>query len=66
MREELHGTVSACFEEGEETNCGLPAMMTALDGMKIDECFALHVYSGLEAGKNLFDIGAKNGGSGAV
>ena len=63
MREELHGTVSACFEEGEETNCGLPAMMTALDGMKIDECFALHVYSGLEAGKICLTSGPRTAGA---
>lgn len=63
MREELHGTVSACFEEGEETNCGLPAMMTALDGMKIDECFALHVYSGLEAGKICLTSGPRMAGA---
>ena len=63
MREELHGTVSACFEEGEETNCGLPAMMTALDGMKIDECFALHVYSGLAAGKISLASGPRMAGA---
>ena len=51
MREELSGTVYCCFEEGEETNCGIDAMMAALEKYPIDQCFALHVYAGLEAGK---------------
>ena len=63
VREHLCGTVYACFEEGEETNCGLPAMMSALDGLPIDECFALHVYSGLEAGKISLSPGPRMAGT---
>ena len=63
VREHLCGTVYACFEEGEETNCGLPAMMAALDGLTIDECFALHVYSGLEAGKISLSPGPRMAGA---
>ena len=51
LREELPGTVYCCFEEGEETNCGIDAMIQALDKYPVDECFALHVYNGLDAGK---------------
>lgn len=51
MKEELPGTVYCCFEEGEETNCGIEAMIKALEKYPVDSCFALHVYSGLEAGK---------------
>lgn len=51
MQEDIEGTVYCCFEEGEETNCGIATMMEALKEYKIDECFALHVYSGLDAGK---------------
>ena len=50
MREELEGTVYCCFEEGEETNCGIDTMMEALEAYQVDECFALHVYTGLDAG----------------
>lgn len=51
MKEEIEGTVYCCFEEGEETNCGIETMLEMLEEYPIDECFALHVYSGLEAGK---------------
>ena len=51
MQEDIEGTVYCCFEEGEETNSGIAAMMEALKEYHIDECFALHVYSGLDVGK---------------
>ncbi|MGN1140849.1 MAG: amidohydrolase [Oliverpabstia sp.] len=51
IQKDLEGTVYCCFEEGEETNCGIETMMQALDEYQIDECFALHVYNGLDAGK---------------
>ncbi len=51
LEDELCGTVYCCFEEGEETNCGVDAMLAALDEYPIDSCFALHVYAALEAGK---------------
>ena len=51
IQEDIEGTVYCCFEEGEETNCGIATMMETLKEYKIDECFALHVYSGLDAGK---------------
>lgn len=51
LREHLNGTVYCCFEEGEETNCGIDTMMEALKAYPVDECFALHVYNALDAGK---------------
>lgn len=51
VKEEVPGTVYCCFEEGEETNCGIDAMIHALKKYSIEECFALHVYNELEAGK---------------
>ncbi len=51
VREEIEGKVYCCFEEGEETNCGIETIMKALEETQIDECFALHVYAGLDAGK---------------
>lgn len=51
LRSELAGTVYCCFEEGEETNCGVFKMLDALKEYDIEKCFALHVYNGLEAGK---------------
>lgn len=40
MREELEGTVYCCFEEGEETNCGIDTMKEALEAYQVDDCFA--------------------------
>ncbi len=51
LREELQGTVYCCFEEGEEETSGVDSMMRALEKHPIDECFALHVYAGLDAGR---------------
>lgn len=51
IQKEVKGTVYCCFEEGEETNCGIDTMLSALAEYPVDECFALHVYSGLSAGK---------------
>lgn len=50
MRNELAGTVYCCFEEGEETNCGIETMLQALEKYPIDECFALHSYFNLDSG----------------
>lgn len=50
-KNDLKGDVYCCFEEGEEYNCGIDAMMKALEKYHVDECFALHVYNQLDAGK---------------
>lgn len=51
LQDDIEGTVYCCFEEGEETNCGIGTMMEALKEYPVDACFALHVYNGLDAGK---------------
>ena len=63
MKEEIQGTIYCCFEEGEETNIGIDKMMRALEKYAIDECFALHVYSGLEAGKLNIQAGPRMAGT---
>ena len=50
-RENLKGTVLCCFEEGEEYNTGVYKMLGALSEYPAEECFSLHVYAGLDAGK---------------
>ena len=45
------GKVYCCFEEGEEATTGVYTMLDALSEYRIDECFALHVYSELDSGK---------------
>lgn len=51
LQDEIEGTIYCCFEEGEETNCGIETMLEALKEYPVSECFALHVYNGLDAGK---------------
>lgn len=51
IRGSLSGKIYCCFEEGEETNCGIDTMINALSDYPVEECFALHVYSGLDSGK---------------
>ncbi|MCQ8213684.1 amidohydrolase [Cetobacterium somerae] len=63
MQEDLKGTVYCCFEEGEETNCGVDAMLEALKEYPIDSCFALHVYSALESGKINIEPGPRMAGT---
>lgn len=66
IKEELEGTVYCCFEEAEEDITGVAAMMEALKDYPIDECFALHVYSGLEAGKIDISAGARMAGTAGI
>ena len=66
MKEELEGTVYCCFEEAEEDITGVEAMMEALKDYPIDECFALHVYSGLEAGKIDISTGPRMAGTAGI
>ena len=56
LREQLCGTVYCCFEEGEETNCGIDAMMEALKAYPVEECFALHVYNNPEGFTGFFEV----------
>jgi len=65
-REKLTGAVYACFESGEETGCGVRDMIKALKQFRIDTCWALHVYSGLESGRICVDPGARMAGTSVV
>jgi amidohydrolase len=58
-REEVPGTLVFCFQPGEEGYAGNKLMIEdgALENPHVDRCFALHVFSGLEAGK----IGVRDG-----
>lgn len=63
IQQDIEGTLYFCFEEGEETNCGVHAMLEALDDYPIEECFALHVYNELQAGKINLVSGARMAGN---
>lgn len=58
-REEVPGTLVFCFQPGEEGYAGNKQMIEdgALENPHVDRTFALHLYSGLEAGK----VGVRDG-----
>lgn len=58
-REEVAGTIVFCFQPGEEGFAGNKLMIDdgALENPHVDRTFALHLYTGLDAGK----IGVRDG-----
>ncbi len=58
-RADIAGTIVFCFQPGEEGSAGNRLMIEdgALEDPHVDRVFALHLYSGLDAGK----IGVRNG-----
>ncbi|HYL26976.1 MAG TPA: M20 family metallopeptidase, partial [Candidatus Nitrosotalea sp.] len=58
-RDEVPGTLVFCFQPGEEGHSGNKLMIDdgALEDPHVERTFALHLYSGLEAGK----IGVRDG-----
>jgi amidohydrolase len=58
-RAEIAGTIVFCFQPGEEGSAGNRLMIEdgALENPHVDRVFALHLYSGLDAGK----IGVRDG-----
>src|SRR5579884_3579066 len=52
-RDEVSGTLVFCFQPGEEGYAGNKLMIEegALENPHVDRCFALHVFSGLDAEK---------------
>jgi len=58
-RSEVSGSIVFCFQPGEEGHSGNKLMIDdgALENPHVDRTFALHLYSGLEAGK----IGVRDG-----
>jgi amidohydrolase len=58
-RDEVPGTIVFCFQPAEEGPAGNQMMIEegALENPHVDRTFALHLYSGLEAGK----IGVRDG-----
>lgn len=63
LKDQLSGTVLFCFEEGEEPNSGVQALLKALEKYHVDYCWAIHVYAELEEGKMCVDPGARMAGA---
>lgn len=63
LKEKLNGTVLFCFEEGEEPNSGVAALLAALEKYNVDTCWAIHVYAAPEEGKMCVDPGPRMAGA---
>lgn len=63
MKDQLKGTILFCFEEGEEPNSGVAALLAALEKYHVDNCWAIHVYAELEEGKMSVDPGPRMAGA---
>lgn len=65
-KDDVSGVIYFCFEEGEENGRGVPYMIEALSHRKVDTCWAIHVYAGLESGKICVDAGPRMAGAAGV
>ena len=66
MKDQLSGTVLFCFEEGEEPNSGIIALLAALEKYNVDYCWGIHVYAELEENKISVDAGPRMAGASMV
>ncbi|MDR0566724.1 MAG: amidohydrolase, partial [Prevotellaceae bacterium] len=66
LKDQLSGRIVFIFEEGEETNSGIRAMVEALRPLKIDAIYGNHLKSNLESGKLYIREGAIMAGTGTV
>lgn len=62
IKEQLSGTIIFCFEEGEERNTGVQALIKALEKYPIDYCYGMHLYAALEEGKVSVEAGPRMAG----
>ncbi|MDR1675153.1 MAG: M20/M25/M40 family metallo-hydrolase, partial [Tannerella sp.] len=58
LQAHLNGKIVFIFEEGEETNCGINAMIEALRSLKIDAIYGNHLKSSLHTGEIYIQEGA--------
>lgn len=62
----LCGILYFCFEEGEENGGGWEKLLNELTKKKIDACWGIHVYAGLESGKICLDAGPRMAGAAGI
>ena len=62
-KENQTGVIYFCFEEGEENGCGIKGMLDALSKRRVDTCWGIHVYAGLEADKICLEAGPRMSGA---
>ncbi|MDR1153506.1 MAG: amidohydrolase [Bacteroidales bacterium] len=66
LQNRLTGKIIFIFEEGEETNSGIPAMIEALRPLKIDAVYGNHLKSSLNTGYIYIQEGAIMAGTGTI
>ena len=66
LQAHLNGKIVFIFEEGEETNCGIDAMIEALRPLQIDAIYGNHLKSSLNTGEIYIQEGAIMAGTGTV
>jgi amidohydrolase len=66
LQAQLTGKIIFIFEEAEETNAGIPAMIEALRPLKIDAIYGNHLKSSLETGTIYIQEGAIMAGTGTI
>jgi len=62
LKDSLNGVILFCFEEGEEPNSGVDALLATLDKYEIDRIWGIHVYAALEEGKISVEAGPRMAG----
>ncbi|MDR3351194.1 MAG: amidohydrolase, partial [Prevotellaceae bacterium] len=66
LKDQLSGKIIFIFEEGEETNSGIHAMVEALRPLHIDAIYGNHLKSSLNTGEIYVQEGAIMAGTGTV
>lgn len=66
LQHQLTGKIVFIFEEGEETNSGIDAMIEALRPLKIDAIYGNHLKSNLTTGQLFIQEGPVMAGTGTV
>lgn len=62
-KDQLTGIIYFCFEEGEENDGGIDAMMEGLNEYQIDTVWGMHVYSAMDSGTICVQGGPRMAGS---
>jgi|AGTN01.2.fsa_nt_gi amidohydrolase len=66
LQDQLNGKIVFIFEEGEETNSGIDAMVAALRPLQIDAIYGNHLKSNLSTGELFIQEGPIMAGTGTI
>lgn len=66
LKDFLSGTIIFCFEEGEETGCGIDKMLEVLSKKNIDAVWGMHITSFMKTGTVSVDPGPRMAGAALI